>query len=79
MHVTFVDYEKAFDQVKRPKLWEIMLKKANPQHLNQVIKGLYNNTCIYIDMDTALVEIMQEWSNVFCKVTVYPLHFLNFT
>lgn len=48
-HIAFVDYEKAFDRVKRPKLWEIMSKKGIPQHLIQVIKGLYDGTRICID------------------------------
>lgn len=40
---------KAFDKVRRPLLWEILIKKGIPYHLIQVIKSLYAGTRICID------------------------------
>lgn len=48
-YMMFVDYEKAFDRVKRDKLWEIMYDKCYPIHLIRVIQSMYNNTEILIN------------------------------
>jgi hypothetical protein len=50
MHVAFVDYEKSLDQVNRHKLWEILPRKGTPLHIVQVIKSLYKETLICVDM-----------------------------
>jgi hypothetical protein len=49
-HIAFVDYEKAFDPVNRQKLWEILPRKGTPMHTVQVIKSLYKETLICVDM-----------------------------
>ncbi len=40
---------KAFDKVRRPLLWEILIKEGIPYQLIQVIKSLYAGTRICID------------------------------
>lgn len=40
-YIIFIDYEKAFDNVCRNKLWIIMKQKGIPQHLISAIKSLY--------------------------------------
>jgi hypothetical protein len=49
-HIAFIDYEKAFDRVNRQKLWEILPRKGTPMHTVQVIKSLYKETLICVDM-----------------------------
>lgn len=47
-YMIFVDYEKAFDNVCRNKLWIIMKQKGIPQHLISAIKSLYVENKIVI-------------------------------
>ncbi|WP_414173067.1 hypothetical protein [Candidatus Hodgkinia cicadicola] len=44
-HIAFVDLEKAFDNVDRQKLWNIMDRRGYPQHLINSVKILYKSTC----------------------------------
>jgi hypothetical protein len=50
-HIAFAYYEKAFDRVNRQKLWEILTRKGTPMHIVQVIKSLYKETPICVDME----------------------------
>lgn len=47
-HLAFIDYEKAFDKVKRPLLWKILEIRGFPKHLISAVKSLYVNTKIVI-------------------------------
>jgi hypothetical protein len=49
-HTPFVDYEKYFDRLIRQKLWEILPRKGTPMHIVQVVKSLYKETLICVDM-----------------------------
>jgi hypothetical protein len=55
-HLSFVDYEKAFDRVKRGILWDIMIKRGFPKHLVEVVKSCYYKTKIVIDCGGRLTE-----------------------
>lgn len=75
MHIICEDCtcENAFVQpFEEAKAVGNYVEKRN-QHLIQVIKGLYNNTCICIDTDTALVEIMQNKSRCSGNVAEFVL------
>ena len=48
-YMLFIDFEKAFDQVNRNKLWGIMKQKGIPQHLITAIKSLYVENQIKIE------------------------------
>jgi hypothetical protein len=47
----FVGYEKAFDRVKRNKLWSIIIKRGFPQHLVRAAQSLYHETQIIIERE----------------------------
>lgn len=49
-HIAFIDFEKAFDNLNRKQLWEIMEHQGYPQHLKEAVKSLYNNTSIVLDL-----------------------------
>ena len=43
LFLLFIDYEKAYDNVNRDKLWEVMNNKI-PNYLLNTIKCIYRNT-----------------------------------
>jgi len=47
LFLLFIDYEKAYDNVNRGKLWEIMDNKI-PNYLLNTIKCIYRNTKVRI-------------------------------
>ena len=47
-HLAFIDWEKAFDNVQRTRLWNTMMKKGYPQHLVAAIAGAYANSSITV-------------------------------
>jgi hypothetical protein len=51
-HILFMDYVKAFENVLRNKLCNIMTTKGYPQHLIDTVVHLYNGTFITIDNAT---------------------------
>ena len=53
--ILFVDYEKAYDNVNRDKLWEMMDNKILNYLLN-TIKCIYRNTKIRIKFNDGISE-----------------------
>lgn len=41
--ILFVDYEKAYDNVNREKLWQILCGGNTPPQLEDAIQSLYRN------------------------------------
>ncbi|VEN64085.1 unnamed protein product, partial [Callosobruchus maculatus] len=46
-----VDYSKAFDNVKWPKLWEILISMRVPYHLVFLIQQLYESNSAHVRID----------------------------
>jgi hypothetical protein len=53
--ILFIDYEKAYDNVNRDKLWEMMDNKI-PNYLLNTIKSIYRNTKIRIKFNDDISE-----------------------
>ena len=51
----FIDYKKAYDNVNRDKLWEMMDNKI-PNYLLNTIKCIYRNTKIRIKFNDGISE-----------------------
>ncbi|VEN52761.1 unnamed protein product [Callosobruchus maculatus] len=49
--ICFVDYSKAFDNVKWPKLWEILISIGVPYHLVFLIQQLYESNSARVRID----------------------------
>ena len=56
MYLCFVDYEKAFDNVRWPKLWETLNELGVPSHLISLVKNLYEASEAVIKIDNTLSE-----------------------
>jgi hypothetical protein len=50
LYLVFIDCEKAYDNVNRNSLWEILEDYNIPKHLIEAIKSIYNNTKIRIKL-----------------------------
>lgn len=48
IHLAFIDLEKAFDNVRRKLLWEILERRGYPKHLIEAIKSVYRETSIIL-------------------------------
>jgi hypothetical protein len=55
LFLLFIDYEKAYDNVNRDKLWEMMDNKI-PNYLLNTIKCIYRNTKIRIKFNGGISE-----------------------
>ena len=55
LFLLFTDYKKAYDNVNRDKLWEMMDNKI-PNYLLNTIKYIYRNTKIRIKFNDGISE-----------------------
>ena len=55
LFLLFIDYEKAYDNVNRDKLWEMMDNKI-PNYLLNTVKCIYRNTKIRIKFNDGISE-----------------------
>src|SRR5215469_12076503 len=55
LFLLFIDYEKAYDNVNRDKLWEMMENKI-PNYLLNTIKCIYINTKVRIKFNDGISE-----------------------
>ena len=53
LFLLFIDYEKAYDNVNRDKLWEMMENKI-PNYLLNIIKCIYRNTNVRIKFNGSI-------------------------
>ncbi|KAF2903600.1 hypothetical protein ILUMI_02587 [Ignelater luminosus] len=64
IYLCFVDYEKAFDNVRWPKLWTTLGELGVPAHLITLVKNLYEVFKAVVKIDTTLSE------NVYSEVVM---------
>jgi len=77
LFLLFIDYEKAYDNVNRYKLWEMMDNKI-PNYLLNTIKCIYRNTKIRINFNDGISELIHINKGVRqgCGLTgiIYHIH-----
>lgn len=56
MYLCFVDYEKAFDNVRWPKLWKTLEELGVPLHLISLVKNLYDASEAVVKIDNTLSD-----------------------
>ena len=55
-HMAFVDLVKAFDNVIRKRLWDILKNRGYPLHLVEVVRNIYEETTIRLILGEKLTE-----------------------
>ena len=71
LFILFIDYEKAYDNVNRDKLWEMMDNKI-PNYLLNTIKCIYRNTTVRIKFNDgipageqpAAAHLLRSWVRI---------------
>jgi exonuclease III len=78
-YLCFVDYTKAFDSVKWPRLWSTLLEMGVPSHLVKLIRGLYeaNTTTVRVGTQTSEPFSTQTGTRQGCILS--PLLFNAYT
>ena len=65
LFLLFIDYEKAYDNVNRDKLWEMMDNKI-PNYLLNIIKCIYRNTKIRIKFNGGIFGLINCRTQLIC-------------
>lgn len=71
----FLDYSKAFDNVRWNHLWQALQEMAVPTHLIQLIKVLYTCNKAYITIDGELSKPFHVGKGVRQECVLSPLLF----
>ena len=64
LHLTFVDFEKAFDSVHRESLWLIMKKYGIPEKIVKIVKTFYEDFQCAVEHQGEICEWFQIKSGV---------------
>ena len=59
MAINFIDFQKAFDSVYRPAVWQIMKAYGIPDGIIDIVKCLYNNSRCAVRTEGELGEWFQ--------------------
>jgi hypothetical protein len=74
--VTVIDYEKAFDSVKREIMWLTLQEYGIPRKINQIIKILYDGFKCRISHEGKLSEFIEVRNGVRQRCILSPTLFL---
>jgi len=76
MAINFIDFQKAFDSVYRPAMWQIMKAYGIPEGIIDIVKCLYNNSRCAVRTEGELGEWFQIVTGVRQGCILSPLIFL---
>jgi len=76
LYVTFIDFEKAFDSVKREIMWPTLQEYGTPRKITQIIKILYDRFKCTISHKGKLSEFIELRSGVRQGCILSPTLFL---
>ena len=76
LYVTFIDFEKAFDSVKREVMWLTLQEYGTPRKIIQIIKILYDRFKHKISHEGKLSEFLEVRNGVRQGCVLSPTLFL---
>lgn len=76
LHLMFVDFEKAFDSVRRDQIWAALRRRGVPQKIIAIIKASYNGASCRVLHKGKLTEPFDVCSGVRQGCILSPLLFL---
>lgn len=79
IYICFVDFSKAFDSVKWPKLWNTLLEMGTPKHLVHLLRRLYEEGTASVRTDEILSENFHPSAGVRQGCIISPLLFNIYT
>jgi hypothetical protein len=74
--VTFIDFEKAFDSVKREIMWPTLQEYGIPRKITQIVKILYERFKCKISHEGKLSEFIEVRNGVRQGCILFPTLFL---
>ena len=54
--INFIDFQKAFDSIHRPTLWNILKEYGVPEKYVNIIKTLYENSKCVVKVNNSLTD-----------------------
>ncbi|CAH2235409.1 jg13268 [Pararge aegeria aegeria] len=79
IYICFVDFSKAFDSVKWPKLWKTLLEMGTPKHLVHLLRCLYEDGTASVKADGTLSNPFHPSAGVRQGCIISPLLFNIYT
>ncbi|CAH2265133.1 jg9285 [Pararge aegeria aegeria] len=79
IYICFVDFSKAFDSVKWPKLWKTLLEMGTPKHLVHLLRCLYEDGTASVKADGTLSNPFHLSAGVRQGCIISPLLFNIYT
>ncbi|KAI8433901.1 hypothetical protein MSG28_015827 [Choristoneura fumiferana] len=79
VYICFVDFQKAFDSVRWPRMWKTLLDMGVPQHLVHVLRTLYENNTASVRMDNVSSQRFCPTAGVRQGCILSPLLFNAYT
>jgi len=76
LYVTFMDFEKAFDSVKREIMWLTLQEYGIPRKIFQIIKILYDGFKCKISHEGKLSDVIEGRNGVRQGCILFPTLFL---
>lgn len=76
--VAFIDQEKAFDRVNREQLWKTLKTYGVQQHLINICKSLYENSCCTVRTATGYTSYFKIRTGVKQGCVLSPLLFITY-
>ena len=73
-HLLFIDYEKAFDNIQRQILFNILKSRHIPDTLLEAIVDIYTQNKILMKFNNKLSKLAEI--NEYAKVALFNLHCL---
>ncbi|CAH0551189.1 unnamed protein product [Brassicogethes aeneus] len=76
IHINFIDFEKAFDSVKRERMWDILRLYGVPEKFIKILKMLYEEYIAKIEHEGSLSEGIKLEKGVRQGCRMSPLLFI---
>ena len=75
-YINFVDYEKAFDRVRRQSLWKLRRHYGIPEKITKIIRNSYEGMTCRVVLRRQLIDALEVKTGVSQGCLLSPVMFL---
>jgi hypothetical protein len=76
LYLSFIDFEKAFDSIKREKMWQAMKTFGIPTKIINLLQEMYREFSCRVEINGSLTETISMRSGVRQRCLLSPILFL---
>ena len=76
MHLTFIDFQAAFDSVSKDVIWKICESLGMPEQMIELLKAFYKETFSQVRVKNCLTRTFEIMTGVRQRSVLYPLLFI---